>query len=52
MESCASTRRSPVNHSPMRAARRAVILRVESEYELFDCISDMHIFGVKVQQFL
>ena len=42
----------PVNHSPTRAARRAVIHRVESEYERFDCISDMHKFGVKMQQFL
>ena len=33
-------------------ARRAVIHRVESENERFDCISDMHKFGVKVQQFL
>ena len=52
MESYASTRMTPVNHSPTRAARRAVIHRVESEYERFDCISDMHKFGVKVQQFL
>ena len=35
----------PVNHSPTRAARRTVIHRVESEYERFDCISDMHKFG-------
>ena len=35
----------PVNHSPTRAARRAVIHRVESEYERFDCSSDMHKFG-------
>ena len=48
MESYASTRMRPVNHSPTRAARRAVIHRVESEYERFDCISDMHKFGVKV----
>ena len=52
MESYASTRMRPVNHSPTRAARRAVIHRVESEYERFDCISDMHKFGVKVQQFM
>ena len=52
MESYASTRMRPVNHSPTRAARRAVIHRVESEYERFDCISDMHKFRVKVQQFL
>ena len=52
MESYASTRMRPVNHSPTRAARRAVIHRVESEYERFDCISDMHKFGVKVQQFI
>ena len=55
MESYASTRMRPVNHSPTRAARRAVIHRVESEYERmrkFDCISDMHKFGVKVQQCL
>ena len=50
----ASTRMRPVNHSATRAARRAVIHRVESEYdyERFDCISDMHKFGVKVQQFM
>ena len=35
-----------------RSARRAVIHRVESEYERFDCISDMHKFRVKVQQFM
>ena len=35
-----------MNHSPTRAARRVVIHRVESEYERFDCISDMHKFGV------
>ena len=52
MESYASTRMRPVNHSPTRAARRAVIHRVESEYERFDCISDMYKFGVNVQQFL
>ena len=52
MESYASTRMRPVNHSPTRAARRAVIHRVESEYERFDCISDMHKFGVKAQHFL
>ena len=52
MESYASTRMRPVNHSPTRAARRAVIHSVESEYERFDCISDMHKFGVKVQQFM
>ena len=40
MESYASTRMRPVIH------------RVESEYERFDCISDMHKFGVKVQQFM
>ena len=37
---------------PTRAARRAVIHRVESEYERFDCISDMHKFRVKVQQLM
>ena len=48
MESYASMRMRPVNHSSTRAAQRAVIHRVESEYERFDCISDMHQFGVKV----
>ena len=42
----------PVNHSPTLAARKPVIHRVESEYEHFDCISYMHKFGVKVQQFM
>ena len=46
----ASTRMRPGNHSPPRAARRAVIHRVKSEYERFDCISDMHKIWVKVQQ--
>ena len=42
----------PVNHSPTRAARRAVIHRVESEYERFDCISDMHKYsGSKCNKF-
>ena len=50
MESYASTRMRPVNHSPTRASQRAVIHRVEPEYKRFGCISDMHKFGVKVQQ--
>ena len=35
-----------------RAAQRAMIHRVKSEYERFDCISDTHKFGVKVQQLM
>ena len=48
MESYANTRMRPVYHSPTRAARRAVIHHVESEYERFDCISDLHKFSATI----
>ena len=38
----------PMNHSPMHAARKAMIHRVESKFECFDCISNMHKVEVKV----
>ena len=52
MISYASTRMRLVNHSPTRAVRRAVIPRVESKYERFDCISNMQKFGVNLPKLM